>query len=57
MAQAVLRLLRDTSLSARLRAAGLDHVRRFDWGSVRPQLLATYASATKRAFNVRAGVA
>ena len=57
MAQAVFRLLRDTSLSARLRAAGLDHVRRFDWGSVRPQLLATYALATKRAFDVRAGVA
>ena len=57
MAQAVLRLLRDTALRARLRAAGLDHVRRFDWASVRPQLLAMYASATKRPLDVRAGVA
>ena len=57
MAQAVLRLLRDATLSARLRAAGLDHVRCFDWASVRPQLLATYAAATSRSFDVRAGVA
>jgi len=57
MAEAALRLLRDSSLNARLRAAGLDHVRRFDWSSVRPQLLATYASASKRSFDVRAGVA
>ena len=56
MAQAVLRLLRDKPLSARLRAAGLDHVRRFDWASVRPQLLAMYASATKRSLDAGAGV-
>ena len=57
MAQAVLRLLGDAALNARLRAAGLDHVRRFDWASVRPQLLATYAAATNRSFDARAGIA
>jgi glycosyltransferase involved in cell wall biosynthesis len=57
MAQAVLRLLRDASLRARLRQSGLDHVRGFDWPGVRPQLLAVYAAATNRAVDVRAGVA
>ncbi len=57
MAQAVLRVLRDTALSARLRAAGLDQARRFDWASVRPRLLAIYAAVTKRSFDVPAGVA
>ena len=57
MAQAVLRLLRDAALNARLRTAGLEKVRGFDWASVRPNLLATYAVATDRAVDVRAGVA
>lgn len=57
MAQAVLRLLRDAALNERLRAAGVDCVRRFDWTSVRPQLLAVYESATRRAVNVPAGIA
>lgn len=57
MAQAALRLLSDPALRSRVRAEGLDYVRRFDWASVRPQLLATYAAATKRSFDVRAGIA
>lgn len=57
MAQAVLRLLRDGSLRARLRAEGLNAVRRFDWASVRPLLLAVYESATHRSLGVRAGLA
>jgi len=57
MAQAVLRLLRDAPLCTRLKAAGLDAVRRFDWASVRPQLLAVYESATSRSLDVRAGLA
>ena len=56
MAHAVLRLLRDASLQARLRAAGLDAARRFEWTSVRPQLLAAYEAATRRSLVVRAGL-
>jgi glycosyltransferase involved in cell wall biosynthesis len=56
MAQAVLRLLRDPALAARLRAAGLDSVRRYDWASVRPKLLAVYQAAAGPA-GVRAGLA
>jgi hypothetical protein len=44
-------------LCTRLKAAGLDAVRRFDWASVRPQLLAVYESATSRSLDVRAGLA
>jgi glycosyltransferase involved in cell wall biosynthesis len=57
MARAVLRLLRDEALAARLKSAGLEHVRRFDWPSVRPRLLAVYAAATNRGVDVTAGVA
>jgi glycosyltransferase involved in cell wall biosynthesis len=56
MAQAMLRLLRDPALAARLRAAGLDSVRRYDWASVRPKLLAVYQAAAGPA-GVRAGLA
>jgi glycosyltransferase involved in cell wall biosynthesis len=48
MADAVLRLVRDTPLRNRLKTAGLDHVRRFDWSCVRPQLLRMYESVSKR---------
>jgi phosphatidylinositol alpha-mannosyltransferase len=57
MAQAVLRLLRDPHLRARLAAAGLEAVRRFDWASVKPQLLAVYDAATRRRPVVGAGLA
>jgi len=57
MADAVLRVLRDEALRARLTATGQEAVRHFDWASVRPQLLAVYAAATNRAVDVRAGVA
>ncbi len=57
MAQAVLRLLRDPHLKARLVAAGLEAVRRFDWASVKPQLLAVYEAATRRRLVVGAGLA
>lgn len=48
MARAVLRLLRDPALCERLRAAGREAVRRYDWASVRPRLLAVYGSAANR---------
>jgi len=57
MADAVLRLVRDTRLRDRLRAAGLDHVRRFDWSCVRPQLLGMYESVSKRSIPAGAGLA
>jgi glycosyltransferase involved in cell wall biosynthesis len=57
MAQAVLRLLRDRDLAVRLRANGLEAVRRFDWDSVGPQLLTVYRSAVRHPPEVRAGLA
>jgi len=46
MASAVLRLWRDPPLMSQLRDAGLRAVRRYEWASVRPQLLAVYEAAT-----------
>jgi len=46
MAAAVLRLWRDPPLMSQLRDAGLRAVRRYEWASVRPQLLAVYEAAT-----------
>lgn len=57
MADAVLRLVRDAPLTDRLRTAGLDHVRRFDWSCVRPQLLGMYESVSKRSIPAGAGLA
>jgi phosphatidylinositol alpha-mannosyltransferase len=57
MAEAALRLLREAPLRERLVAAGLENVRRFDWSSVRPGLLAVYEAATRRSLVVRAGLA
>jgi glycosyltransferase involved in cell wall biosynthesis len=57
MARAALRLLREAPLRDRLTAAGLESVRRFDWASVRPRLLAVYEGATHRSLVVRAGLA
>lgn len=42
MADAMLTLLRDTALAARLVEAGRAQVARYEWKSVRPQLLAEY---------------
>jgi glycosyltransferase involved in cell wall biosynthesis len=44
MADAVLHLLDDAALAARLRSAGLEYVRRYAWPEVRPRLLAAYRS-------------
>jgi glycosyltransferase involved in cell wall biosynthesis len=57
MAEAVLRVLGDAPLRARLKAAGLEAVRRFDWASVKPKLLAVYEAAARRPRSVRAGLA
>jgi glycosyltransferase involved in cell wall biosynthesis len=57
MAEAMLRVLRDAPLKARLKAAGLEAVRQFDWASVKPRLLAVYESATRRSLRVGAGLA
>jgi glycosyltransferase involved in cell wall biosynthesis len=57
MAQAVLRLLREPPLRARLRAAGLELARRFEWSAVRPQWLAVYEAAAHRPAATRAGMA
>jgi glycosyltransferase involved in cell wall biosynthesis len=45
MAQAVLRLLEDRALAARMRAAGTSYVEQYSWASVRPRLLAAYRNA------------
>ena len=45
MAQAIERLLADTALAARLRAAALADVQRYRWDQVRDQLLAAYRDA------------
>ncbi len=57
MAHAVLRLLREPALHARLRTAGLEAVRRFEWSAVRPQWLAVYQAAARRPTATRAGLA
>lgn len=56
LARAVLRLLREPELAERLRAAGLESVRRYDWASVMPKLLAVYEAAARPAC-ARAGLA
>jgi glycosyltransferase involved in cell wall biosynthesis len=45
MAEAVLRVLHDESLRERMVQAGLDHVRRFSWESVRGKLFLAYEMA------------
>jgi glycosyltransferase involved in cell wall biosynthesis len=45
MAAAMLRLLADPALAARLRAAGLDYVQQYAWPNVRPRLLRVYRAA------------
>ena len=45
MAEAVLRILDDPGLAARLRSAGLDAASRYAWPNVRPWLLAAYDEA------------
>lgn len=57
MAQAVLRLLREPALAGRLRSAGLDSVRTYDWASVGPKLLSVYEAAARRPACARAGLA
>ena len=42
MAAAILRLVDEPGLAARLQSAGLQHVQQFAWSDVRPRLLAVY---------------
>jgi len=47
MAAATLRLIDDSMLAERLRAAGIVDARRYTWESVRPRLLVAYARAMR----------
>ena len=48
MARAVVRVLRDQALAARLSAAGLEATRRREWPAIRPVLLSVYLAALRR---------
>jgi glycosyltransferase involved in cell wall biosynthesis len=48
MAAAIVRLLRDTALAERLRAAGLARAAEFTWARVKPRLFAVYEDARKQ---------
>lgn len=47
MADAVLRILNDAALAARIGAAGQDDVRRYAWSAVKNELLAAYSDACR----------